>query len=247
MIAASMTTTTFRFKRNKRSHDKARYVTLRLRASLLKISLLTENSTVQNGRTTYIAPVCACLYGNRLLPRFFSVQRGRPFSVMSKQHTSYSEKLRDPRWQKMRLEIMERDKFTCCHCGDSKKTLNVHHLAYAKGAAPWEYDPSNLITLCEDCHELAEERITKIRTMAGGRSDYLMKGLCRILHAQAAIAPYDDALLVEATEAFLSFLEAYEKIQTGGAVCELVGGMRRDICRIAGGLHQSTENVAEGF
>lgn len=46
----------------------------------------------------------------------------------------------------MRLEIMERDKFTCCHCRDTQKTLNVHHLAYTKGAAPWEYDPSNLIS-----------------------------------------------------------------------------------------------------
>lgn len=105
----------------------------------------------------------------------------------------------------MRLEIMERDKFTCCHCRDTQKTLNVHHLAYTKGAAPWEYDPSNLITLCEECHELAEERITKIRTMAGGKSDWLMKGLCRILHAQAALAPYDDPGIMEATDAFLAF------------------------------------------
>ena len=166
---------------------------------------------------------------------------------MSKQHTSYSEKLRDPRWQKMRLEIMERDKFTCCHCRDTQKTLNVHHLAYTKGAAPWEYDPSNLITLCEECHELAEERITKIRTMAGGKSDWLMKGLCRILHAQAALAPYDDPGIMEATDAFLAFLDAYKEAKEGEATSELVHGMRRDVCTIAVGLTQSINKVSEGF
>lgn len=147
----------------------------------------------------------------------------------------------------MRLEIMERDGFACCHCRDTKKTLNVHHLAYAKGAAPWEYAPSNLITLCEDCHELAEERITMIRVMAGGKSDWLMKGLCRILQAQASLAPYDDPGLMEATDAFLAFLDAYQEIKEGEATSELVDGMRRDACAIAGGLIQSINKVSEGF
>jgi hypothetical protein len=163
-------------------------------------------------------------------------------------YVSYSEKLRDPRWQKMRLEVMQRDKFTCCHCRDDEKTLNVHHLTYTKGAAPWEYELSNLITLCEDCHELAEERITKIRTMAGGKSDYLMKGLCRILHAQAAITPYNDAGIMHATDAFLSFLDAYKELKEGdGATSEQVSDLRHSVCTIAGGLIQSINNVAEGF
>lgn len=66
---------------------------------------------------------------------------------------TYAEKLRDPRWQKMRLKIMERDEFTCQHCGDKKKTLNVHHIKYMRGADPWEYDLKYLTTLCEICHE----------------------------------------------------------------------------------------------
>lgn len=64
---------------------------------------------------------------------------------------SYSDKLRDPRWQKKRLEIMGRDQFTCQNCGAKDKTLNVHHCAYIKGLDPWEYGFS-LITLCELCH-----------------------------------------------------------------------------------------------
>lgn len=69
---------------------------------------------------------------------------------------TYYEKLRDPRWQRKRLEIMERDGFACIHCGDKTKTLNVHHAYYESGKAPWEYGNWSLVTLCEDCHDRAE-------------------------------------------------------------------------------------------
>jgi DNA adenine methylase len=65
---------------------------------------------------------------------------------------AYAEKLKDPRWQKMRLKIMERDCFECQRCCDSTSTLNVHHLIYGKGE-PWEVPESWLLTLCESCHE----------------------------------------------------------------------------------------------
>lgn len=66
---------------------------------------------------------------------------------------TYSEKLKDPRWQKRRLEIMNRDGFKCCKCGDATKTLNVHHKRYRKGKEPWEYSSDDLMTLCEPCHK----------------------------------------------------------------------------------------------
>jgi hypothetical protein len=67
---------------------------------------------------------------------------------------SYSELLRDPRWQKTRLKIMERDKFQCQRCGSAEKTLNVHHKKYIKNRAPWDYTDDFLVTLCEDCHKV---------------------------------------------------------------------------------------------
>jgi len=68
------------------------------------------------------------------------------------QEKNYSEKLRDPRWQKIRLQVFERDDWTCQMCDDSEKTLAVHHKYYEKGKEPWEYPLDALITLCEDCH-----------------------------------------------------------------------------------------------
>jgi hypothetical protein len=66
---------------------------------------------------------------------------------------TYSEKLKDPRWQKMRLEVFNRDDFKCVLCGDANETLHAHHTFYEKDCEPWEYDTKHIKTLCESCHE----------------------------------------------------------------------------------------------
>lgn len=73
---------------------------------------------------------------------------------------TYSEKLKDPRWQKKRLEVLERDKWTCQGCSDKTSTLHVHHQYYISGKEPWEYQNTCFLTLCESCHE-SEERYKK--------------------------------------------------------------------------------------
>lgn len=65
----------------------------------------------------------------------------------------YSEKLSDPRWQKKRLKILERDGFKCCFCDDKETTLHVHHKKY--NGQPWEAKNKDLETLCEHCHSLS--------------------------------------------------------------------------------------------
>lgn len=64
----------------------------------------------------------------------------------------YSELLRDPRWQRRRLDIFSRANFKCESCDFGERTLNVHHKLYRAGAAPWQYADSELVCLCEDCH-----------------------------------------------------------------------------------------------
>ncbi|MDD5510875.1 MAG: hypothetical protein PHI12_08695 [Dehalococcoidales bacterium] len=67
--------------------------------------------------------------------------------------TDYAQKLKDPRWQKKRLEILARDEWTCQKCLDTESTLIVHHRLYISGNDPWDYPDDFLITLCETCHE----------------------------------------------------------------------------------------------
>jgi hypothetical protein len=74
----------------------------------------------------------------------------------------FTDQYKDPRWQKKRLQIMERDEFMCISCQETEKTLNVHHLEYIKDKFIWDYPNSELITLCEDCHKEITEIINFI-------------------------------------------------------------------------------------
>lgn len=66
--------------------------------------------------------------------------------------STYSEKLKNPAWQKKRLEILDRDKWTCQFCADKDTTLHVHHTEY-KGD-PWQIESSKLKTVCDHCHHI---------------------------------------------------------------------------------------------
>lgn len=78
-------------------------------------------------------------------------------------YTNYSELLKDPRWQKKRLKILERDGFICQQCFDEESTLNVHHIKYL--GKPWEIEDRYLITLCQDCHKGVSECTTQIKEL----------------------------------------------------------------------------------
>lgn len=78
------------------------------------------------------------------------------FIIFISMNKSYSDTLRDPMWQKKRLSILNRDKFSCILCGDKKTELHVHHKVYIKGRKPWEYSDDNFSTYCKYCHEIVE-------------------------------------------------------------------------------------------
>jgi len=83
---------------------------------------------------------------------------------MTETHTpkpSYSQKLRDPRWQRKRLQILERDDWTCQSCRETQIELQVHHLVYGR-RDPWDYPDDCYQTLCRDCHEKRQELTDKI-------------------------------------------------------------------------------------
>jgi 5-methylcytosine-specific restriction endonuclease McrA len=76
---------------------------------------------------------------------------------------NYADKLRNPKWQRKRLEIFQRDKWACTMCGDTKTELHVHHEKYI--GDPWEAPNDSLKTLCSLCHatEHAIESIKEIK------------------------------------------------------------------------------------
>jgi 5-methylcytosine-specific restriction enzyme A len=78
--------------------------------------------------------------------------------------THYQRQLRDPRWQRRRLHIFERDGWACVECGARDKELQVHHTTYVWGQAPWEAPTRSLVTLCVTCHRKHRKTTGKART-----------------------------------------------------------------------------------
>jgi hypothetical protein len=65
--------------------------------------------------------------------------------------SNYESLLHSPKWQRKRLEIMQRDEWKCRVCGDTERELHVHHIKYS-GKNPWDAKNEDLITLCDECH-----------------------------------------------------------------------------------------------
>jgi 5-methylcytosine-specific restriction endonuclease McrA len=91
---------------------------------------------------------------------------------------SYSQKLRDPRWQKKSQLVKVRANFKCQDC-NSTRNLETHHCYYSpmrERNEPWEYPLSALRCLCRSCHEKREKTESRIRAyMARLRSDQIDK------------------------------------------------------------------------
>jgi hypothetical protein len=75
---------------------------------------------------------------------------------------SYAEKLKDPRWQKKRLEILEQRKWECEVCRNKDRTLDVHHGYYDWRLEPWEYPDGSYWVICEDCHKIITIALVRI-------------------------------------------------------------------------------------
>jgi hypothetical protein len=104
---------------------------------------------------------------------------------------TYAEKLLDPRWQKLRLQVFERDDWKCRACGNTSKTLNAHHPVYHPHSdGPWDYEIDSIITLCSECHsdehaELETSKANVLLTLVqmGYWGAFEMDCLCDVLRA----------------------------------------------------------------
>lgn len=77
---------------------------------------------------------------------------------MTQAQAWYREQLKDPRWQALRLLVLERDGWRCTACKKSSKSLQVHHTKYIQGKPPFESPIEDLISLCKKCHRRQHRR-----------------------------------------------------------------------------------------
>lgn len=67
---------------------------------------------------------------------------------------TYTDKLKNPKWQKKRLGIFNRDGWKCTSCSAEDSTLHAHHINYR--GEPWECPDEYIVTLCDKCHDIEE-------------------------------------------------------------------------------------------
>jgi DEAD/DEAH box helicase domain-containing protein len=88
-----------------------------------------------------------------------------------------------PDWPSIRKSILERDQYTCQSCGTTPKngSLHVHHKIPFKTftSVILANSSENLVSLCQNCHRLAELTV-KIRNSLSGLR-YLISNLSPLL------------------------------------------------------------------
>ena len=149
---------------------------------------------------------------------------------------TYLAKLRDPRWQKKRLEVMCRDGFACVECGDATTTLNVHHRRYVRGREPWEYAGDLLVTLCERCHEF----FTKSDTCTMGemfecvmrKRGFDSHDFARMMSVCGMVGELSEAQRKQVTEGFIALvLEATGRAHLQGKAREYSAEVEAALCK----------------
>jgi hypothetical protein len=133
-----------------------------------------------------------------------------------KQKLTYSEKLKDPRWQKKRLEILQRDNWTCQQCCDTESTLHVHHRRYLPGKEPWDIPNEYLVTLCESCHEFETEEIDAAchDLIAMVREKFFAGSIKKLAEAFHALEiHYECQVTADVIKHFLSDKERYLELE----------------------------------
>ncbi len=73
---------------------------------------------------------------------------------------TYQEQLRDPRWQRRRLQILNAADFKCEDC-------EAHHCCYIRGLMAWEYGIELLMCVCDSCHVERQSKEDAIRVSIG--------------------------------------------------------------------------------
>lgn len=64
----------------------------------------------------------------------------------------YNRQLKSKEWKNFRKEVFKIKGKKCEIC-NSTNHLNIHHPFYTKGKLAWEYNPSDMMVLCLDCHK----------------------------------------------------------------------------------------------
>lgn len=124
----------------------------------------------------------------------------------------YDEQIRSPEWAAFSADIRAKHPF-CEQCRRSDARLNVHHIFYDWRRKLWEYEPSELIVLCEPCHDALGKQLSVFRKTVFGKLDHqsftVLNGALSV-----GLTQYDPLVFAHALAEFVSspsMVERYAK------------------------------------
>lgn len=74
-----------------------------------------------------------------------------------------------PRWNEIRKKVYARDGHQCRACGAKNVKLNAHHILLLRVSQT--NDERNLVTLCDSCHKIIEEKALRLLKEGGHKRD----------------------------------------------------------------------------
>lgn len=115
----------------------------------------------------------------------------------------YREKLSRDEWKSFAHQAYQRVGNACEICKRGDRRLNVHHIAYKDGANPWEYADTDVIVLCEVCHNEMHAELQKFRQYVFGK---LNPQAFKVLNGALAVAmtTYEPLVFAHALAEFVS-------------------------------------------
>lgn len=76
----------------------------------------------------------------------------KAYTKLHRAKTKKSKAKDTAKYKAFRIEVLNRDLFTCVSCGEVGGYLEVHHLMPKKEYPDLIYDIDNGVTLCLECH-----------------------------------------------------------------------------------------------
>lgn len=74
-----------------------------------------------------------------------------------------------PKWDAIRKKVYARDGNRCRACGATNVKLNAHHILLLRVSQT--NDERNLVTLCDSCHKIVEEKALSVLKSGGHKKD----------------------------------------------------------------------------
>ena len=96
----------------------------------------------------------------------------RPKTKQQKKVERLQRKARyGPRWDEIRKKVYKRDGNQCRACGAKNVKLNAHHILLLRVSQT--NDERNLVTLCDSCHKIVEEKALRLLKSGGHKRDVI--------------------------------------------------------------------------